>query len=73
MRRAYRRCGLRRAWNGTHVLRHTAASRMHQHGASLKQIADVLGHRSIDTSKVYIKVNIPMLTAVALPWPEVPS
>ena len=73
MRRAYRRCDLNRAWTGTHVLRHTAASRMHQRGASLKQIADVLGHRSIDTSKVYVKVNVPMLATVALPWPEVPS
>jgi len=73
MRRAYRRCGLNRAWTGTHILRHTAASRMHQRGASLKQIADVLGHRSIDTSKVYTKVNTPMLATVALPWSEVPS
>jgi site-specific recombinase XerD len=73
MRRAYRRCGLNRAWTGTHILRHTAASRMHQRGASLKQIADVLGHRSIDTSKVYTKVNAPMLATVALPWPEVSS
>jgi site-specific recombinase XerD len=73
MRRAYRRCGLNRAWTGTHILRHTAASRMNQRGASLKQIADVLGHRSIDTSKVYTKVNVPMLATVALPWPEVSS
>lgn len=73
VRRAYRRCGLNHAWTGTHILRHTAASRMHQRGASLKQIADVLGHRSIDTSKVYTKVNVPMLAAVALPWPEVQS
>lgn len=73
MRRAYRRCGLNHTWTGTHVLRHTAASRMHQGGASLKQIADVLGHRSIDTSKVYTKVNAPMLATVALPWPEVQS
>jgi site-specific recombinase XerD len=73
MRRAYRRSGLNRAWTGTHILRHTAASQMHQRGASLKQIADVLGHRSIDTSKVYTKVNVPMLATVALPWPEVSS
>lgn len=73
MRRAYRRCGLNHAWTGTHLLRHTAASRMHQHGASLKQIADVLGHRSINTSTIYTKVNIPMLATVALPWPEVQS
>ena len=73
MRRAYKRCELSPGWTGTHILRHTAASQMCKRGASLKQIADVLGHRSIDTSKVYTKVNIPMLAAVALPWPEVSS
>jgi integrase len=32
-------------WRCTHVLRHTAATRMHRRGASLKAIADLLGHR----------------------------
>jgi integrase len=31
---------------GTHVLRHTAATRLHRRGASLKEVADLLGHRS---------------------------
>jgi integrase/recombinase XerD len=56
---------------GTHVLRHTAATRLQQRGASLKEIADVLGHRSLDTTTIYAKVDLPSLTAVALPWPEV--
>jgi len=55
---------------GTHVLRHTAATRMHQRGVSLKELADVLGHRSIDTTALYAKVDLPRLAAVALPWPE---
>jgi integrase/recombinase XerD len=71
MRRAYARAGFPTHWSGTHLLRHTAATRMHQHGTSLKEIADVLGHRSIDTSAIYTKVNLPALRAVALPWPEV--
>jgi integrase/recombinase XerD len=57
-------------WTGTHVLRHTAATRMHRRGASLKEVADVLGHRSLDTTTIYAKVDLPSLTAVALPWPE---
>jgi site-specific recombinase XerD len=72
MRRAYERCGYSQ-WTGTHILRHTAATRLHQQGATLKEIADLLGHQSIDTSKVYAKVNLPMLRSVALPWPEVRS
>ncbi|OFZ75005.1 MAG: hypothetical protein A2560_11850 [Bdellovibrionales bacterium RIFOXYD1_FULL_39_84] len=34
-------------------------------------IADVLRHRDLDTTKIYTKINIPMLREVALPWPEV--
>ncbi len=56
---------------GTHVLRHTAARSMLNRGANLKEVADVLGHISIDTTAIYAKVNLPELTAVALPWPEV--
>ena len=68
---AYRRCGFDPRWHGTHILRHTAATNMHQRGATLKEVADLLGHRSIETFAVYAKVNLPALVAVALPWPEV--
>lgn len=70
-RRAFERTGLQVASKGTHILRHTAASRMLQGGASLKEIADVLRHRSIDTTVMYTKVDIPSLAQVALPWPGV--
>ncbi len=56
---------------GTHVLRHTAASRLLRAGATLKEIADILGHRSLDTTAIYAKVDMERLAAVALPWPEV--
>jgi len=71
IRRAYARAGFPSNWTGTHLLRHTAATRMHQKGANLKQLADILGHRSIDTTMVYTKVNVAALKLVALPWPEV--
>ena len=71
LRRAYARAGCPREWTGTHILRHTVATRLLQRGASLKEIADLLGHQSIDTSAIYSKVNIPALAAVAMPWPEV--
>jgi integrase len=57
-------------WTGTHVLRHTAATRLYRHGATLKEVADLLGHRSIDTTAIYTKVDLPALAKVALPWPE---
>ena len=70
MRRAYARAGFPLEWCGTHILRHTAATRMLQRGATLKEIADVLGHRSINTSAIYAKVDLSALKTVALPWPE---
>jgi site-specific recombinase XerD len=38
-------------------------------GASLKDLADVLRHRSLDTTLIYAKVDLPRLSQVALPWP----
>lgn len=57
------------AWRGTHVLRHTAATRLHSRGVSLKAIADLLGHRSLDTTAIYTKVDRTGLATIALPWP----
>jgi len=68
IRRAFVRAGL--PWSGTHILRHTAATRMVQGGVPLKEVADVLGHRNIDTTLIYTKVNLPQLARVALPWPR---
>jgi integrase/recombinase XerD len=64
---AYRRCG----WTHTrpHILRHSVASQLLQEGTPLKEIADVLRHRSLNTSTIYVKVDAIRLSAVALPWP----
>jgi site-specific recombinase XerD len=51
------------------VIRHSVASRWIQAGATLKQVADLLGHRSIDTTSIYAKVDLSALRQVALPWP----
>jgi site-specific recombinase XerD len=67
---AMRRAGLKVSRPGTHLLRHTLATHLVQRGASLKAIADVLGHRSINTTTVYAKVDLPRLARIAQPWPE---
>lgn len=67
VRRAFVRAGL--PWTGTHILRSTAASRLLEGGASIKEVADVLRHRSIDTTRSYTKINLTQLAQVALPWP----
>jgi len=73
VRLGYARAGLDPRMTGTHVLRHTAATRLLRAGVSMKEIADVLRHRSLDTSAIYAKVDLLALGAVALPWPEVRS
>jgi integrase len=64
---AYRRLG----WDRTrvHILRHTLATRLVNAGTPMKQIADVLRHRSIVTSATYTRVDSSRLSAVALCWP----
>ena len=69
--RALRRAAVDAPLAGAYVFRHTVASRMAQQGASLKEVADVLGHRSLDTTTIYAKLDLPRLREVALPWPEV--
>ena len=64
---ACRRAGL--PDSGAHVLRHTLACRLVEQGGSLKEVADVLRHRSLETSRIYAKLDTPSLAGVALPWP----
>ena len=54
---------------GTHILRHTAATRTRSEGRSMKTIADVLGHRSVDTTTIYAKLDFESLRTTALPRP----
>jgi site-specific recombinase XerC len=67
IRHACRRVGL--PDSGSHVLRHTLACRLVESGSSLKEVADVLRHRSLETTRIYAKLDTPNLTGVALPWP----
>ncbi len=71
-RQALRRVDLLPAGRvGAHIFRHSLATRMIRRGASLAEIAQVLRHRSIDTTQLYAKVEFEALGAVALPWPTV--
>jgi len=67
--RALRRAGVTgHVRLGAHTFRHTAASQMVNRGASFKDVADVLGHRSLQTTGIYAKLDLDALVAVALPW-----
>lgn len=61
--------GIRQRMCGAHILRHSVATRLINHGASFKEIADLLGHRRIDSTAGYAKVNLASLADIGLPWP----
>jgi integrase/recombinase XerD len=73
VRRGFARARIGGAMRGAHVLRHTAATRMVRAGASLKEVADILRHRSLETAMIYTKLDLRTLAEVAQPWPEVRS
>lgn len=67
--RAWERCGIPVPSQGTHALRHTLATDLLAAGADLKDIADVLRHRNLDTTMIYAKVDRQHLVEVLQPWP----
>lgn len=67
--RALDRAGLDPAHKGAHLLRHSVATQMLRQGASLAEIAELLRHRSQQTTMIYAKVDLDLLRPLALPWP----
>jgi site-specific recombinase XerD len=51
--------------HGPHSLRHACATRLINQGMSIKTIADQLGHRSLETTRIYAKVDLTSLRAVS--------
>jgi site-specific recombinase XerD len=70
VRRVLAQAGIRRRSRGAaHLFRHSLASRMIQHGATLNEISEVLRHQSLSTTEIYAKVDLRSLREVARPWP----
>lgn len=68
--RAIGRAGVRAPSRGTHVLRHSLATRLLRDGATLDTIGAVLRHRDVNTTALYAKVDVGLLRQVAQPWPD---
>jgi len=66
---ALQRAGIDAPMRGANLLRHSLATDLQAHGAGLRQIADVLGHASFATTRIYAAVDVEGLREVALPWP----
>ena len=69
VKHALRRAGVKSARKGAHLFRHSLATSMIRQGASLDEIAELLRHRSPNTTTIYAKVDLPALRPLALPWP----
>ena len=69
MKKHLLRAGIQASNRGAHLLRHSLATRMVNQAVPVKQIADMLGHASIDTTAISTKVDTTHLAAVALPFP----
>jgi integrase/recombinase XerD len=54
---------------GAHLLRHSLATRLVGRQRPINEVADLLGHRSINTTALYVKVAASQLAEVALPFP----
>lgn len=64
------KAGVHQPGRGAHTLRHSWAIRALGHDQPIKAIADVLGHRYIDTTCIYAKADLKTLRHVAMPWPK---
>lgn len=67
--RALARARLASPMRGAHLLRHSLATGLLRRGASLAEIAQVLRHRSAQTTEIYAKLDFDSLREVAMPWP----
>jgi site-specific recombinase XerD len=54
---------------GAHRFRHTVATHLVRGGSSFKEVADLLGHKSLANTGVYAKLDERKLEQIALPWP----
>lgn len=69
VRRALERAGIDAATRGGNLLRHSMATELQARGVALVEIADLLGHANLATTRIYAAVNVDALREVALPWP----
>lgn len=67
----YRRADIKSEVKGAHAIRHAFATKLMEGRVPIKTISDLLGHRLIDTTFIYTKVDIEKLRMLARDWPEV--
>ena len=64
-----KRSGLAIPFQGAHCVRHSYAVHLLRSGVSLKTIGDLLGHRTLESTCVYLRLAVDDLRDVALSLP----
>lgn len=64
-----RQSGLPLQGTSSYALRHSFAMRLLRRGVGVKAIGDLLGHHSLESTCVYLRLDVDMLRTVALPVP----
>jgi integrase/recombinase XerD len=64
-----KRSGLSIPFQGPHCLRHSYAVHLLRSGVALKTIGDLLGHRTLESTTVYLRLAVEDLREVALDLP----
>jgi site-specific recombinase XerD len=62
--------GVQSPSKGAHIFRHSAATTLIRHGATLDDVGRLLRHASRESTAVYAKVATGALRRIAQPWPE---
>jgi integrase/recombinase XerD len=65
-----RQSGLDIPFQGSHCVRHSYAVHLLRQGVSVKAIGDLLGHRTTESTDIYLRLAIEDLRSVALPVPQ---
>ena len=61
----FQRLGVKSPRTGPHSLRHACATHLLSQGLTLTEVGGHLGHRSLNSTRVYAKVDMPALREVA--------
>jgi site-specific recombinase XerD len=61
--------GMEIPFNGPPCLRHSFALQLLRNGTPLKTIGDILGHRTAESTSVYLRLNTGDLREVSIPVP----
>ncbi|MDD5806980.1 MAG: tyrosine-type recombinase/integrase [Eggerthellales bacterium] len=57
--------------HGSHSLRHSTASSLLAKGATIEEVSEVLGHSSVDSTKVYLSLDAKTMRKLGLEVPHV--